>query len=190
PDVTPPRIGADHWHSAIGFDICGTFAPPLADNGQDPLGIHGHGDGVVHTHPFSRQSSGQRAVLRHYLDTLEIEVTETELKLPGQDGKKNGDRCGDKEASVQVKVWDTRAPSDPGRVVTGDPASTRLGDSQLITVAFVPEDAELRRPPSEPQLDQLTDVGPTPSSTVPGAVATSIVPPVSIPDSAPPTSAP
>jgi hypothetical protein len=197
PDTTAPRIGADHWHSAIGFYLCdestgaASFAPNLPDNGQDPLGIHTHGDGVIHTHPFSSQAAGRNAQLRHYFDTLDVTVNETRIEIPGQQ-RSNGDNCGDRDGQVQVKVWDTRSPTDTGRVIEGNPGNLRLGNNQLITVAFVPEGADIPKPPSEAQLDNLTDV--------PGAAtATSVAPPTSTPatttaeeptTSIPPTSAP
>jgi hypothetical protein len=165
PDTSRPRIGADHWHSAIAFNVCGAFQPNVPDNGQDPLGIHSHGDGVVHTHPFSGQSAGNNARLRVWLDTVGVKLTDNELRLPGQDAKKNGDRCESGPATLQMKVWESRAPGDTGRVVTSDFGDLRLGDNQLITVAFLPEGAEIPKPPTEAELDRLTDVG-TPATTV------------------------
>lgn len=172
PDTSPPRVGADHWHSAIGFNICGAFAPPIPDNGQDPLGIHSHGDGVIHTHPFSSQAAGNRARLKLWLETVGVELTETELKLPGQEAKKNGMKCEDKSATLRMKVWDSRARSDEGQIFEGDPGELRLGDSQLITVAFVPEGTDIPRPPTEVELDRLTDVPGATTTSVPGAEAT------------------
>src|SRR5947208_16737495 len=72
PDPSRPRIGADHWHAAIGFDIGGSFAGNVPDNGQDPLGIHTHGDGIVHVHPFSSQSAGKKATLKVWFDTVGV----------------------------------------------------------------------------------------------------------------------
>lgn len=192
PDTSPPRIGADHWHSAIGFYLCdestgvASFAPNLPDNGQDPLGIHSHGDGVVHTHPFSSQSAGRNAQLRHFFDALDITVNESQIRLPGQETRRNGDSCSDQDGEVQVKVWDTRSPTDQGRLLEGPPGNLRLGDSQLITVAFVPRGADIPKPPSEAQLDNLTDV-PGATTTLPPTTSTSVEPTTT---SAPPTSAP
>lgn len=192
PDLSPPRIGIDHWHSAIGFYVCdeatgqAAFSPNLPDKGQDRLGIHSHGDGVVHTQPVSSTASGRNAQLRHFFDALEIDVNENQISgLPGQETRRNGDNCGDKDGLVQVKVWDTRTPTDPGRIVEGTPGNLRLGDNQLITVAFVPEGADIPKPPSDVQLDNLTDA--------PGA--TTSIPPTSTPEeptttTATPTSAP
>lgn len=183
PDTSRPRIGADHWHSAIGFDICGTFAGNVADNGQDPLGIHTHGDGIVHTHPFSSQSAGKKALLKVWLDTVGVKATSTELKLPGEaSAHKDGQQCDGKAASIITKVWDTRAPSDSGRIVSGAPGDIRLKDNQLITIAFVPEGTDIPKPPSEAQLDNLSDVSgatttvPGSSTTVPGETTTSSPP--------------
>jgi len=175
PDTTAPRIGVHHWHAALGVDICGTFAGNIADNGQDPLGIHTHGDGVVHIHPFSSQAAGRRATLQVYFDTLGIDATTTELKLPNDPERhENGQKCGDKDAKVVTKVWNSRSPSDQGEIFTGDPGDLRLGDNQLITIAFVPDGTEIRRPPSEAQLDNLSDVPGATTTSVPDSTTTSI----------------
>ena len=193
PDTSRPRIGSDHWHAAIGFDICGTFAAPVPDNGQDPLGIHTHGDGIVHVHPFSSQSAGKNAILKVWFDTVGAKVTSTQIKLPNDEvTHKNGQKCGDKTANVITKVWDTRAPDDQGHIVA-DPDAIKLKDQMLITVAFVPDGDPIPKPPSESQLDNLNDVGanatsttvPATSTTVAGATTT--LPPTTTPT---PTSAP
>ena len=119
--------------------------------------------------------------------------TATELKLPGDDTThKDGQKCGDKDATLITKVWDTRAPSDSGHIVAGPPGDIHLKDQQLITVAFVPEGTDIPKPPSQAQLDNLSDVsGATttvaPASTVPGETTTSGPGPSST--SIPPTTA-
>src|SRR5438067_12861388 len=46
--VRPRRT--DHWHAAYGFDICGKFERDLPQ--PTPLiGLHTHGDGVIHVEP-------------------------------------------------------------------------------------------------------------------------------------------
>jgi hypothetical protein len=175
PDNTRPfaassgRTG-DHWHAAIGYYICGQFVPNLPE-GDDPLGIHGHGDNVVHIHPFGATSSGTRATLDVYFDTVGADISDDKIELPGQETKRNGDRCENGPGRILTKVWDTRAPTDQGRIVEGDPSSIRPQDNQLITIAFVPEGTDIPRPPSEPNLDALTDV--------PGATTTTSIDPSS-----------
>ena len=193
PDTTHPRVGSDHWHAAIGVDVCGTFASNIPDNGQDPLGIHTHGDGIVHIHPFSAQSAGKNATLKVFFDTVGAKVSATSIKIPNDPTThKNGQKCGDKTANVITKVWDTRAPGDEGHIVA-DPDAIKLRDQMLITIAFVPDGDPIPKPPSESQLDNLSDVGanatsttvPATSTTVPGA--TTSLPPTTTPT---PTSAP
>src|SRR5919202_221845 len=79
PDNTRPLPAAagragDHWHAAIGFYICGAFAPNLPE-GSDPLGIHGHGENVVHTPPLGGSAAGKRARLGIWLDTEKVGIT-------------------------------------------------------------------------------------------------------------------
>ncbi|HVF14388.1 MAG TPA: hypothetical protein VM942_07295 [Acidimicrobiales bacterium] len=173
----------DHWHSAIGFYICGTFTPDILE-AADPLGIHTHADGVVHTHPFTSRAAGKKAKLGVFFDTVKAKVNSSELDLPNQDGRSNGDKCDGKPATVQVKTWASREPGAEGIVYKGNPSDIRLTDNQLITVAFVPDGADIPRPPSEPRLDSLTDLATTPvpdellasTTTTPGDATTTIPP--------------
>jgi hypothetical protein len=167
----PGRPG-DHWHAAIGYYICGQFVPNLTE-GDDPLGIHGHGDNVVHIHPFGASSSGKRATLEIYFDTLGVDISDDHIEIPGQDTKRNGDDCENGDGQVRTKVWDTRDPGDPGRIVPGDPSAIRPQDGQLITIAFVPEGVDIPKPPSEPNLDALTDVAPQPTDSTTSSTSSS-----------------
>ena len=174
PDTSRPLAASagragDHWHAAIGYYICGEFAPNLPE-GSDPLGIHGHGDNVVHIHPFGSSAAGKRARLEIYFDTIDVEVSDDFIELPGQDRKSNGDSCESGEGTVQTKVWDSRDPADEGRIVPGDPRDIRPQDGQLITIAFVPEGTDIPRPPSADTLDNLSDV-PQPTQTTPTTAA-------------------
>jgi hypothetical protein len=177
PDNTRPLAAAagragDHWHAAIGYYVCGSFVPNLPE-GDDPLGIHGHGDNVVHIHPFGASSAGKRAKLSIYFDTVGASISADKIELPGQDTKRNGDKCPDgKEGVVQTKVWDTRDASDQGRLVPGNPSDLLPKDGQLITIAFGPKGDNIPKPPSESNLDALSDVGTPTTTTVPGTTTT------------------
>jgi hypothetical protein len=154
-----PRVG-QHWHQALGFYLCDHFAPNVADNQKDPQGIHTHGDGVIHMHPFTRNASGENATFDIYLDTLGITLTEDKLQLPGdptayESGKT---KCGDKTGVIRVFV--------NGEERTGDPRKLRFNDGDLIVVAFAPKDAEVPKdPPSKGELTQLSDVPGSPGAT-------------------------
>ncbi len=180
PDNTRPFAAAagrpaDHWHAAIGLNICGTFVPNLPE-GDDPLGIHGHGDNVVHIHPFGASSAGKRASLEVYLDTVSADISDDRIELPGQETKRNGDKCEDGPGTIRTKVWDTRNPGDQGRIVPGDPSAIRPQDNQLITIAFVPEGGDIPKPPSEKSLDNLSDVAPPPGATTTSSPSTTVDP--------------
>ena len=84
--------------------------------------------------------------------------------------------CDGKPAVVRTKIWQSRSPTEEGEVYNGDPADIRLGDNQLITIAFLPADAEIRKPPSEASLDNLSDVAPQPTE-LPPEPSTTTVPP-------------
>ncbi|HEY4608450.1 MAG TPA: hypothetical protein VIH06_04580, partial [Ilumatobacteraceae bacterium] len=84
-----------HWHQAFGIYICDTFQPKitgtLEETGVDSqgntvllndkfkiLGIHSHNDGIIHYHPASTKSSGNRAKLGVFLDSYNIKLTDKE----------------------------------------------------------------------------------------------------------------
>jgi hypothetical protein len=186
PDSTRPLAASagragDHWHAAIGFYICGSFVPDLPE-GEDALGIHSHGDGIVHIHPFGASAAGKRARLEIFFDSVGADVSGDKIELPGQDTKHNGDKCENGAGVIRTKVWDTRDPSDPGRIVEGDPSNIRPKDNELITIAFGPENQDIPKPPSEKNLDALSDV--------PGATTTTLVPPTTTSSSTSTTTAP
>src|SRR5262245_49147036 len=57
------NIPGDHWHAAIAVNSCGTWLPnPPAfetapSNPNVNVGIHTHGDGFMHIHPFYRSEA-------------------------------------------------------------------------------------------------------------------------------------
>jgi hypothetical protein len=188
-DNSPPVIG-DHWHAAYGVYICGKFATPISDQSTDPIGIHSHADGVIHTHPFrikGRPFTGKNANLGAFLKVFGGKITPTSLKYPGSSERRNGQKCGAKPAELQVLSWKEGDPVEAGQKVA-DPAKLRIFDRQLITIAFVPKGDPIPQPPSAPRLDKLNDVpsttvaGETPPSTDAGATTpTTETPPTTTP---------
>src|SRR5262245_2607966 len=49
-ETKPSYSAADHWHAAYGFYVCDKFLAPVTDLDptKDELGIHTHGDGLIH----------------------------------------------------------------------------------------------------------------------------------------------
>jgi len=173
PDTSRPRAAGngkagDHWHAAIGFDICGTFAPNITTQAETS-GVHSHDDGLVHMEPTSAIDSGKRVTLGLFFQTVKAKVTDSEIQLPGGPTKKNGQKCGDKPAQVQIKTWADRKPDTSGSIFNGKPSDIHPKNGELITVAFVPKGDDIPRPPSADQLDKVSGVGTQPSTTVPTA---------------------
>ena len=61
-----PQLG-DHIHMAIAFVVCGEELAALPEF-ESQVGIHTHGDGVIHIHPFSQLGVGANATLDRYLE--------------------------------------------------------------------------------------------------------------------------
>lgn len=80
PAGPPPHANRDHWHVALGVDVCGTWLPDApefyvrAGTLDDRVGlsiragIHSHGIGLIDMHPFSDDEAGERATLRTFLE--------------------------------------------------------------------------------------------------------------------------
>ena len=186
-NTTPPLANAQndpsgngHWHAAYAFYICDKEVPfiqvetPNDINGI-PVGIHTHGDGIIHIHPFSTASSGRNAKLGKFADGAGWKITDTSLEIP--EGKyKNGDTCtinGKKEkAKVKVAVWETRNAEKPVIYTSGFKNIRFTANEMLITIGFVPDGVDLPKPKSEPTLDSLSDLGTTSATTVPGSGTT------------------
>ena len=155
-----PKVG-DHIHAALGVYECDHFADNVKDNGRDPLGIHTHGDGIMHIHPFQKTAAGKNATLKVFADTVGMKVNATSFKLPGE-GKtyRDGQKCKGKTGEVVFYV--------NGKKRTGNPASYKPNDRDLLVLAFAAKGEDVPKiPPSAPNLDKLSDVPGAPT-TVPG----------------------
>jgi hypothetical protein len=149
-----PKVG-DHWHAALGVYECDHFAPNVKDSGRDPHGMHTHGDGIVHIHPFDRTASGANATLKVFVETVDMQLSATTFKLPGESKTyKNGDKCKGKAGEVEFYV--------NGKRWTGNPTQFRPKDQDLLVLAFVPSKTKVPTiPPSAPTLSHLSDVAST-----------------------------
>lgn len=184
----------DHWHSAIAFDICGTFQPNLPQP-ANLLGLHTHGDGLIHVEPFATsapQDMGHNATLARFVQGIPgLKLTSTELQYPGGKLYKNGDKCGDKSGQVVIKWWPA-AFADKSQIEQG-PKELRIQNGGAVTVAFLPAGADVPKPPKA-VLDTLTSTEADPSiaekamttTTLPGATTGSTTP---APGATPTTSA-
>jgi hypothetical protein len=177
----------DHWHAAFDVNICGeklpdppTFESP-ADNPNVRVGVHTHGDGVIHIHPFNSSESGENATLGRFFDYGGWSLSEDSVDFgeapsfaPDKAEWTNGDTCSNPDGSEGRGVlrWSVN-----GKERQGDPADYRPQNQDQIMIFFGPRDAELpevaSRTPEQDSADPSQPIGePTttaPTTTVPAA---------------------
>ncbi len=179
----PPRINQDHWHSSFSVYICDHFMPniPLFDTVD---GIHTHGDGVIHIHPYTPAASGRNATLGFFLKSYStagkggtFKLSASEIRpatIPGDPNSKldtkdwhNGDKCPDGQPG-QVKF------TVNGKQIKGDPTTWRLRNGDYLDVGFVDSNKPLPSNPAEKQnLANINDVSTSTGTTTPTTTASS-----------------
>jgi hypothetical protein len=168
----PPTLN-DHWHTAYGIYACDKFLTPIQNQNDEidgtPIGVHTHGDGVIHVHPFTSSAAGTNADLGVFFKTTGTKMSNDKLELPeGLGTYQNGDDCKGKPGTLKVLVWDDANSTANPKIFITDFGNIRFtNDRMAMTIAFVNDDADLNtlKPPSIPELDQLSDVGSTTPST-------------------------
>lgn len=163
---------SDHWHAAFAINVCGKELDALEDTQDDVLGIHTHGDGLAHVHPFSTRAAGKQATLGRYFDMTGLTVTDDGFKLAnGKVYKEGVTTCDGKPAEVVMGYWPVAleaATKDPSKIITEDFASTRFAkDKVAFTLAVVPKGSRDIPPPSSAaEIEQLSsaDTSPTPGT--------------------------
>lgn len=176
-----PRVG-DHWHAALGVFVCGSEwlanAPEFeqqANNTNLRAGLHSHGDGLMHLHPFTGEESGRRTTLGRFLKYGGWKVGTKSLKVWDGAEHKNGDKCpGDNKKGILR--WAVN-----GEEQTSNPAEYRPQDQDVVGVYFVPKDVDLKtlgEVPSAANVQNPGDVsGDTPGDTTPGDTSVTTVAP-------------
>ncbi len=139
-----PRVG-DHWHATYTYTVCGEKQPafPTWESG----GVHTHGDGIIHSHPFSAAYEGPGARLVKWFGYGGGKLTSDTVRAPGSNKEhKNGDQCPDGSTGVvQVFVNSQKMDDfsryisrdgDRVRIVFGPPEEvTQLADRQILPEA-------------------------------------------------------
>jgi len=165
-----PAVG-EHFHAAYGIYVCDKFLDPLTDPGGDTLGIHTHGDGIVHIHPFGSAAAGKNATMDTWGKTDGLSFSKNGFTVNGTTYD-NGYDCNGQPASVKLYVWNADDTSAAPQIVsTSDIGAFRFKKDRLaITLAVVPEGADVPPPTSIPTLDNLSDVaGATTTTSVVGS---------------------
>jgi hypothetical protein len=175
-DGDSPIANVDHWHAAYGFYVCDEFLPVLPEF-ESPGGMHSHGDGVVHIHPFAASRAGDNATLMNFLDDAGVTLTEDELGIAARgvafpegaagtgttlveidESITEGDTdCSGESAELVVARWDDVQCDTEGveHVTEGFEDLRFERDGEGYTIAFVPEGADIPPPPSSEDLAAL-----------------------------------
>jgi len=184
-DNSPPRVNDDHFHSGFVINVCGVESSLPNGRPDNRSGLHTHGDGLVHIHPFVSTVSGRNATVGAFFEEDGLLISDTELRLPSGSLVEGVDTCDGEPGEVRVLKWVTTSAQDP-LVFDTEVASVRFDQAnatqgQLFVFAFVaentpnsdiprPDDEFLGQyvilPPSEQPLG-VDDTGdPLPSSSV------------------------
>lgn len=161
-----PKVG-DHWHAAYGVYVCDKFLPPVTDVSADVRGIHTHGDGIMHVHPFAASAAGKKAQFKVFSDTTNLTFQSHGFTMPDGTVYSDGYDCNGQPATVKVYEWVVDDPNAAPTIYTQDFGDIRFTQDRLaFTIAVVPEGTDVPKPDSIPELDKLTDVASTTQSTV------------------------
>lgn len=132
---TSQPASGDHWHARYAFVVCDEAQP---DAPFWEAGVHTHGDGIIHIHPFTAAEAGRGARLVKWFEYGGGILTDDTVRLPGSnDEYENGDECPDgAEGALQVFV----TPSATGVEEELDDWSGYIPqDGDLVVIYFGPD---------------------------------------------------
>jgi hypothetical protein len=172
-----PRIG-DHWHAYLGVNVCGDWLAPApqfeqrANQAGVTAGLHSHGDGLLHFHPFASDESGDKATLGRFMEYGGWDLSSSGFTLWDSQPHENGDKCGSgadaKPAELQWALGHYGKPWT-GKPQSGNPADYNPKNGDIIAVYMLPEGEKLTEPPdAEKALTNIQDLGGAPVKNVPG----------------------
>jgi len=158
---TADNPSGDHWHAAFAVNVCGEWlaSPPefetAANNPNVRTGIHTHGDGFVHIHPFYGSEGGDNATLGKFFTYGGWDVSQDSLDVwtgprvePDKAAWSNGDRCPNAAGEA--------GKGEPGRIVfevdckkvSGNPSDHKFADQEVVAIGFLPKGEEMGAPPN------------------------------------------
>ena len=162
--LATPVQNLDHWHAVYGVYNCNTgdYLPAFQST-QDDTGIHSHGDGLMHIHPFFELSSGDNAQIRHWISEMNVEITPEQISVNNPFDPPvqlvAGAECGDGSGTAEIKLlhWDFDFEVRDGNrtdpeVITADFGEVKFDhDREVYVFAYVSEDTALEDIPLPPE---------------------------------------
>lgn len=172
-NTVSPLIG-EHWHSAYGVYVCGEFVG-AASEFETNVGIHSHGDDVIHIHPSTNGGAGENATMGTFLEEYNkgpntFEVSDDTITVGEETWSEDGQGCNTEgtgacesgsgnceDAEVVVAQWldanDTE--TEPALIRSGIDDIRFRNDGQAYTIAFVSDTEDIPLPPTASQLAEL-----------------------------------
>ena len=156
-DSPRPQISRDHWHASYAIFIGDQRQPNIP---TFEAGVHTHGDGIIHIHPFQSSEEGTGASLQNFFKYGGGDLTDAILQIPGttvtyhQDDPVPGDG-----GPGHIYIFESAAGCNSLDLVgqwVRVPPSFVPQDGQCIRVAFESETSMRRHIITQPEL-------PTPS---------------------------
>jgi hypothetical protein len=153
------NIAGDHWHTAFQVNVCGEWLtaqpqfekPADNPNQQANVGIHTHGDDLIHTHPFVVSEEGNNATLGKFADYGGWSVSSDSIdawigpeSAPKKTQWSSGDTCtfGQYKGKPGQLTW-----AVDGKTRTGNPSDYKMKDGETLAIYFLPKGVERPFPP-------------------------------------------
>jgi hypothetical protein len=179
-----PQLG-DHIHVALAVNICGEEQSPVPEWEPTPIGIHTHGDGVMHIHPTSQLGVGRNATLGRFIESareegdIDFSLSDTKLDYLDKTYEEGEAKCeGVDDPELRVAYWeDVQDETSLPEVTTGDFGDRRSDkNGGGFTIFYGDPDADIPRPANAEQLEALgaVDAGGATTTTVPGETTTTV----------------
>lgn len=168
--LATPAENRDHWHAVYGLYSCNIAGDdpeakflPAFQSSIDASGIHSHGDGLMHIHPFVAAASGDNAQMRHWFTEMQVTFDEERVSVQNQFDPPAelvaGEQCADGTGTAEIKVlyweYDFQALADPRvepQVITSDFGQIKFDhDREVFLLAYVSEDTPIEDIPIPPR---------------------------------------
>ena len=127
---------------------------------RDPDGIHSHGDGLIHIHPFNSSATGRRAQLGKCFEAFGGYISDSAIRLDTGEVIEEGFDCGGRPAVLTVARFDAQDREREPQLYTEDLADIRfLKNLEAFTIGFLPI-GETPPPPRKERYTFLETVDP------------------------------
>ncbi len=155
---------SDHIHQALAVNICGTEQPVVPEWEPSPIGIHTHGDGVMHIHPFSQLGVGFNATLGRFIESarteggLDFALSDSKLEYLDETYEEGKAECeGVEDPVLRLAYWENVQDEESlPEIVTGEFGERRLTENGGgFTIFYGDPDADIPKPSNAEQLTEL-----------------------------------